>query len=768
MSIKLGYVSVLTFILSFCLVKSQASVPLQERILLQDGLIGMSLNDGKFWLEIPLKLLDKDLIITPTIISTSARTGKAVKEKYGYAGDRFPGSLIRFQKNGDHVVEIVLPPTKERLLINDIEAKKAWKYAYDIPILQQFQIINITDTSLTIDFSEFLNGKRSLFSLADFAIDLGIDKLEGSSVVGFYGTPKHSEIRLKQSYNISPYADKNNRGIRDFEIAFAISKLEDIPLESRTRVKDIGYFGLPFCKIDHVLKGSESCMIAQRWRLEPLDTISYKENILTEPIKPIIFYVDPNTPSFLKSYFKEAVEVWKPIFQSAGFKNAIIALSEQDTLVSLGDPNISFISYKPSGYRNAYGPRNLDPRSGEILSSSVGVFHDIISLVEEYYFTNCLMLDPRCSPQIMPDSLTGELMKLVVAHEIGHSLGLEHNFGGSATRTIENLKDRNYLGKHGISNSIMDYVRFNYVANPEDSIAPIDLIARIGSYDHLAISWGYRWINKFAKDHFVADLPSSYNTGENVMFIAEGAYQDSRAQANDLSNDPITASVYGMEKIQYAMSFTHQNHNSSLITRKRFNALFNWYQLFIGHVVKHIGSSGMVIDVNGNPKLQTINFQQQLAALDFLDTYLFQMPEWLVSSELTSLGILDADHKLTQLIEITLSDLLQRYSLVIDYEKSDLKKDYSALQLLQAINDCIFNDWRKGVVLSAGRRKLQMIHLNNMCNMIKNGYDKNIAQVVYLQTELERIQQLAQKMKRIANSKENTRFFTRVLDLIAK
>ena len=247
-----------------------------------------------------------------------------------------------------------------------------------------------------------------------------------------------------------------------------------------------------------IRKESKLSIISRRWRLEPKpeDMEKYKRGELVEPAKPIVYYIDPTTPKKWIPYLMQGVNDWQVAFERAGFKNAIMAKEAPDPSDqpnwSLQDARHSAIVYKPSSLANAAGPIITDPRSGEILESHINWYHNLMSILHDWYMIQCGAVDPRAQKMKFDDDLMGELIRSVCAHEVGHSLGLTHNFGSSSMVPVEKLRDRDWLEEHGHTPSIMDYSRFNYVAQPEDSVTERGLISRIGDYDLWAIEYGYK------------------------------------------------------------------------------------------------------------------------------------------------------------------------------------------------------------------------------------------------------------------------------------
>jgi hypothetical protein len=282
------------------------------------------------------------------------------------------------------------------------------------------------------------------------------------------------------------------------EINSSLVLLPKTPMQPRYFDPRVGFFAMGYTDYDLNPQGVKSISMVKRWRLEPKeeDMEKYKRGELVEPKKPIIFYIDPATPAKWVPYLIQGVNDWQVAFEKAGFKNAIIAkrapTKQEDSSWSLDDARNSAIVYKPSSVPNASGPSISDPRSGEIMESHINWYHNVMELLRDWYFIQCSPLDPEARKMVFNDELMGQLIRFVSSHEVGHTIGLRHNHGSSSTVPVENLRNKSWVEANGHTPSIMDYARFNYVAQPEDKISQVGLFPRIGDYDKWAFAWVYK------------------------------------------------------------------------------------------------------------------------------------------------------------------------------------------------------------------------------------------------------------------------------------
>jgi hypothetical protein len=529
------------------------------------------------------------------------------------------------------------------------------------PIVQAFKVIGQNeekDASL-IEVTSLFNSDNNLMSFSNTdktTLKVGGLMKDRTFIDTIKVFPTNIEVATTRTYGSSPARSEASRtGTITMAFNTSMVLLPKEPMRKRLWDDRVGYFVNNFVRFSDDQHKTEHESIISRYRLVPKNKKKYLRGELTEPEKQIVYYIDPATPKKWIPYLIQGINDWNVAFEAAGFKNAITAkvLPEDDPNVSLEDARYSVLRYLPSETENAYGPRIVDPRSGEIIEAHICWYHNVMNLVKKWYMTQCGALDKRAQKMDFPDELMGQLIRFVSSHEVGHSLGLRHNMIASQATPVEKLRDKAWVEKYGHTSSIMDYARFNYVAQPEDNISEKGLFPRINDYDKWAIKWGYQYRPEFKdpvkeKKALRAEVTKVLKDNRRLWWNGdEGKGSDPRSQTEDLGDNQMKANAYGMKNLQRVMQnlqkWTAQPDGEYEDLNEMHRAVRAQYQRYVNHVQRYLGGRY----TNNAPGQKPYDFlprELQREAVAWLGKNVLEAPLWLYPEEIVSkLGIDAAD-----------------------------------------------------------------------------------------------------------------------------
>jgi hypothetical protein len=507
--------------------------------------------------------------------------------------------------------------------------------------------------------------------------------------------------------------------------------LPKVPMKARYMDERVGFFARRYVSFDANPQGIKGQALITRWRLEPKDEDKekYLRGELVEPKNPIIYYIDPATPKKWAPYLIAGVNDWQEAFEQAGFKNAIKGLyaPENDSTWNINDARHNVIVYKASSIPNASGPHVHDPRSGEIMETHINWYHNIMSLLHNWYMIQAGAVDSRSRKMQFDDELMGQLIRFVSSHEVGHTLGLRHNFGSSSTVPVEKLRDKNYVEQYGHTPSIMDYARFNYVAQPEDGISEKGLFPRIGEYDKWAIEWGYKWFPQF--DTPDAEIPylnkliiDKLSANSKLFFGSESEPFDPRSQNEDLGDNAMQSGAYGIKNLQRILpdlkNWTREPNENYEYLRNMYEELLTQYRRYTIHVLKNIGGEYHTpknVEEQGEV-YRPVEYEKQKEAMRFLDTYLFTTPAWLIDESITSLTGVNILAHITACQSGTLSRLQSPEMLnrIVNVEESRKgEKTYPVSEYIDDLKKSVWRELYTDAAIDIYRRNLQKVYIEN-------------------------------------------------------
>lgn len=712
----------------------------------------------KYYLEIPDSLFGREIMAITRMSKTPAGAG--------YGGEQANRQVVRFEKGPTNNVFIRVvsylneaenenEPIAQAVLNSNVEPIAA---AFDIKVARK-------DTSVLIEVGDFFNGENQVFTLPPASKQryrLSAIQKDRSYIVEWKAFPINVEIRTVKTFSVTPPSpmpgSPSSRtadlpgglaaGAVTFEMNTSMILLPKEPMRPRLFDPRVGFFATRSTIYGDNSQRTEQETRAVRWRLEAkneADAARQQRGELIEPAKPIVYYIDPATPLKWRPYLKKGVEDWQVAFEQAGWKNAILAKDwpENDPTMSLEDARFSVIRYFASDIENAYGPNVNDPRSGEIIESHIGWYHNVMKLLKKWYTTQTAAAEPKARALEFSDELMGQLVRFVSSHEVGHTLGLRHNFGASNATPVEKLRDKAFVAANGHTSSIMDYARFNYVAQPEDGVT--DFFPRIGDYDRWAIEWGYKPIyttKNAEEDKKILNkwyLDKAANN-PRLRFLTESSAIDPRAQSEDLGDNSMLASEYGIKNLQRMMpnlvSWAKQEAADYERVQEMYSDIVSQYRRYIGHVTKWVGGVYETPKTyeQGGVVYEPAPKAMQKSAVDFLHKQLFQTPTWMLDQKVLSLIASDMGvASLAQIQESALNSLFSSSRLQRLIEaKSAYSTAYGIDEFYLDVKNGIWAELKANQAVSVHRRNLQRMYIDKMVETLNPKKEDDSAALFFL------------------------------------
>lgn len=614
------------------------------------GAIVVHKMDDRYFFEVPDAMLGRDWLLVSRLSGVPAGSGG-----FQSAGSSLSERMVRFERlnNNVHLKSISVDSVADESL----PISRSVSQNNFAPILAAFPIAAFgkENTSYVIDVTDFFSGDTPALTGLSAAQrrTYGVRRFDtGRSYISDVRSfPMNVEVRHVQTFDATDPPGDRTGGAVSLEMRQSIVLLPKEPMRPRHFDPRVGYFTVE--RVNYgldVQKAATETFIA-RWRLEPKDPEAYARGELVEPVKPIVYYIDPATPTRWKRYVKEGVEQWQAVFEKAGFKRAIIA---KDPPTKADDPDwdpddarVSMVRWAASLVRNAVGPHTSDPRTGEILNSEITWYHNHMRSYRNRLLLETGAANPSARSLDIPEALMGETMRQVITHEIGHALGLQHNMVASSSFPVESLRDPKFTSKYGVSATIMDYARQNYIAQPGDGLAPKDFIRRLGPFDDFAINWGYRVLPAKTEADEKKTLNSliANQTGPfPYRFVpAQFGGLDPRSQTEDMGDDPIKASTYAIanykKMIPNLIAWTTKPGDDYADLRELYTEGLGQWGTYMGHVAGLIG--GVTVDLKTSDQsgavFKAVPKARQKQALAFLNENVFITPEWLQPASIAAL-----------------------------------------------------------------------------------------------------------------------------------
>ena len=689
-----------------------------------DGLFRMHLCEGKVYMDIPRTLFGRDMLLGSTISATS-------DNKNGVSGSKPEDPLhFVFTEEPDHVaMRLVSEEDSDLNAIFKLFKKEC--YNADSSVV----VINATDLFLSDDkkLSPF---DRYSYNTSDKKKRNETFRKSDSFIEDIKAFDDNVSVKSSLSYKYT----LPDRGVNYKDLPFTASVtrsillLDSIPYMPRLVDSRIAIFPTEKRVYGKGFTGSKKIYYANRWRLEPSDVEAYKRGEKVSPKKPIVFYIDSAFPESWKPYIKEGVEQWNEIFGEIGFRDAIKAVDFPEDDPSFDPDNLKYSSvrYVPIPIQNAMGPSWTDPRSGEIINATVYLYHDAVELINNWLFVQTSQVDTAARHAYIDGKKAGDALRYVVSHEIGHCLGFMHNMSASANVPLDSLRSPTYTQKYGTTTSIMDYARFNYVAQPEDSLKGLKLTPpRFGQYDRFVTAWNYtptfadnpqdeyritsRWLSEAIKDPL-------YRYGKQQDEII-----DPRSQTEDLSDDAIGASTYGISNLKYIMTRMNGWLKDEDIdySRRRslYNAILNQYLQYIGHVYGYVGGIRLYERLSTDPGVnyEPVNADYQRRAMDFILGEMQDL-EWFDNKSI--LDNFPQAEPMSSVIRDYVFTMVMGAPAKTELCASKSADPFTPEECMEMIFNAVWSPL-KGGKLSAAQMQLQRSYLEAVCGSASVPYGKN-------------------------------------------
>lgn len=700
--------------------------------------INISSQNDRYFLAIPDSIIGKDILVVTRFIKSASGIERNLEKNYGgYGGDKTCETIIRFEKGLNQKILLKKISYSIRYLDSGIgELSHAVRNSNMQPIYSIFEC-KIVSGIPTIDVTDLLTLDNDVLyfdQISRNGLRLGVFQKDKSYINYIKLLTENTTINSVKTYSVP------GLGYASMELSTCLMLLPEKPMQPRFADSRIGYFTTEIVDYEKDPHQVRRLSMITRWRLEikPEDIGRYSRGEKVEPLNPITFYIDPATPKKWIPFLIKGVEDWIPAFEQAGFKNAISAKIVEATSDStplnwsLGDLRFSTIMYQASETKNAMPSMVVDPRSGEIIQCNIKWYHNIIKQLHDLYFLEASPSDPRARKMKFDDDLMGELVRYICSHEVGHALGLPHNWIASFAVPVDSLRNKKWVEINGICPSIMDYARFNYVAQVEDSLnSRKGLINTVGDYDRWAIEWGYKIISPTAGDENSILNSLIINKMKNKRFwygyTATGRgleVKDPRARYEDLGDDPMKAGYYGIENLKYLKSnllkWTSNPGKDYQDLKEMYGLTVTQYYMYVQNVVANLTQHYETLKTSDQvgPVYEAVPLNIKKRALDFLKKQLFFTPTWLLDTAILS-RIGKGDNMEVGNFQSNVLSLLMKEStlnnLIYD-EESGKKEAYPIFEYMRDLRMCIWNDLLHNDFF---KRSLQKTYIANLEKLLE-------------------------------------------------
>ncbi|AYN66748.1 DUF5117 domain-containing protein [Euzebyella marina] len=697
------------------------------------GLFNIHVVKDEHFYEIPDSLFNKEMLMVSRISKTA--TG------IGFGGGKINTQVLRWEKKPKKVLLRVVShniyaadslPIHEAVVNSNFEPVL---FAFDIKAIKK----DSANPATVIQVNEFLEKDVPAIGMPDgYRENYKVSRLDEprSYIETIKSYPLNVEARHVKTYLAKEPPSNGSLGSISIEINNSMILLPEKPMRRRYFDERVGWFTSGQTDYGLDVQESKTVTFLDRWRLEVKeeDLEKFKQGELVEPKKQIVYYVDRATPKKWVPFIKQGIEDWQKAFEEAGFKNAIIAKdppsTEEDPEWSPEDVRYSVVRYLASPIPNANGPHVSDPRSGEILESDINWYHNVMTLLRNWYFVQTAAINDNARSVAFKDEIMGRLIRFVSAHEVGHTLGLPHNMGSSVAYPVDSLRSPSFTKKYGTAPSIMDYARFNYIAQPEDG--DVALMPDIGIYDKYAIKWGYRPILDKTKEeeNKILDQWILAHAGDPLYRFGHqqvGDIVDPSSQTEDLGDDAIKASAYGIENLKRIVpnliTWTKEEGKTYEDLDKLYGQVIAQFNRYMGHVSNNIGGvyeHHKTYDQDG-AVYTPVSKEHQANCIAFLNKELFKTPTWLLDQNIFNKvqysGYLN-DVRTMQVRTLNTILSLGKIQRIIENETANGAEAYDLITLMSDLRSSIWSELRNGKTIDTYRRNLQKAYVDRLAYLM--------------------------------------------------
>ncbi|MCX6204651.1 MAG: zinc-dependent metalloprotease [Bacteroidetes bacterium] len=719
-----------------------------DKAISSKGLFTVHKVDDKFYFEIADSIMGREIYAITRFAKVPGGAGV-------YGGGEVNKQTLKFEKGPSNNVFLRVV-TLISMADSTNNISKAVSNSYLDPIGAAFDVkaYGKDSTSTVIDVTDFFKGDNQVVGLDQNdkrQFNLTAIAADRSYVQSIRTYPINTEIKTVKTYSTSAgspmgfggspfpgasgFTAASRAGAVTMELNTSMLLLPKTPMTPRLFDRRVGYFADRYVLFSDDQQKVDRKEFAVRWKLEPKpeDREKYMRGELVEPMKQIVYYIDPATPKQWHKPLIDGINDWQKAFEKAGFKNAIVGKEwpTNDSTMSLEDARYSVIRYLASDIENASGPQVHDPRSGEILESHINWYHNVMKLVHDWYMIQTAAVDPKARKMKFDDELMGQLIRFVSSHEVGHTLGLRHNMGSSSRTPVEKLRDKAWVEANGHSASIMDYARFNYVAQPEDGISESGLFPRIGDYDKWAIEWGYKYrgiadaeqeeksTNKWVIDNL--------SKNPRLWFGGEGRSADPRAQTEDLGDNSMKAGEYGIKNLKRIIvaipEWTKEEANPYENLADIYSQLITQYGRYVGHVLRNVAGvqeTFKTIEEVGDVYEPTPKAIQK-EAIAFLNKQLFETPTWLLDKNILNkianpISLESIQSYQTSAVNSLLDG--QRLFRLVAAANRYGNTTYNITEMIADLHKGIFSELSSNKPIDGYRRNIQKVYVEKLIDIV--------------------------------------------------